>query len=467
MNNLEKDTKNTDSTTQKVNVLYKVTAYLCMGILFLMLIFIVARIAVKNVLYEKLGIFNDFVAFFLEGDNDVTADEDNSRPVNIDWAEIYPYDEKDLYVAADSKKSLMDRYTGIVGKIESQAEWYTTDGLPMQTKFTELAAGYESLIGWKVQEQDYDAVITLRNGHLTCVCPKQDVEEIVDSITQFRDFLSEMDIKLMYVMVPFKVDVGNDELPLGIADNSNANADKLLDRLEEEKVDYIDLRDFEEQDGISHYDMFYYTDHHWNAKSAVWACGRVAGRLSELYGYEYTPELFDLNNYTSRIYEDVFLGSYGRRVTLSKASPENFEILYPDNDMKYHLVMPEKNLDVTGSFEDVFIDYSMLKITDYYEMDAYSSYVTLRKYVAVIENEQAANPDKKILILRDSFGNNFGPYFAQQYGTVELLDVSSFTGSIKSYIKQSQPDAVLLLYNPTMIEPIDWSSYTSSKFDFR
>ena len=467
MNNLEKDTKNTEGTTQKVNVLYKVTAYLCMGLLFLMLIFIVARIAVKNVLYEKLGIYNGFVAFFLEGDNDVTIDEDNSRPVNIDWAEIYPYDEKDLYVAADSKKSLLDRYTGIVGKIESQAEWYTTDGLPMQTKFTELAAGYESLIGWKVQEQDYDAVITLRNGHLTCVCPEQDVEEIVDSITQFRDFLSEMDIKLMYVMVPFKVDEGNNELPLGITDNSNANADKLLDRLSEEKVDYIDLRDFEEQDGINHYDMFYYTDHHWNAKSAVWACGRVAGRLGELYGYEYTPELFDLNYYTSRIYENVFLGSYGRRVTLSKASPEDFEILYPENDMEYHLVMPEKNLDVTGSFEDVFIDESMLEITDYYEMDAYSSYVTLRKYVALIENEQAANPDKKILILRDSFGNNFGPYFAQQYGTVELLDVSSFTGSIKSYIKESQPDAVLLLYNPTMIEPIDWSSYTSSKFDFR
>ena len=467
MNNLEKDTKNTEGTTQKVNVLYKVTAYLCMGLLFLMLIFIIARIAVKNVLYEKFGIYNSFVAFFLEGDNDVTVDEDNSRPVNIDWAEIYPYDEKDLYVAADSKKSLMDRYTGIVGKIESQAEWYTTDGLPMQTKFTELAAGYESLIGWKVQEQDYDAVITLRNGHLTCVCPKQDVEEIVDSITQFRDFLSEMDIKLMYVMVPFKVDVGNDELPLGITDNSNANADKLLDRLSEENVDYIDLRDFEEQDGINHYDMFYYTDHHWNASSAVWACGRVADKLNELYGYEYTPELFDLKNYTSRIYEDVFLGSYGRRVTLSKASPEDFEILYPDNDMEYHLVMPEKNLDVTGSFADVFIDDSMLEITDYYEMDAYSSYVTLRKYVAVIENERSANPDKKILILRDSFGNNFGPYFAQQYGTVELLDVSSFTGSIKSYIKQSKPDAVLLLYNPTMIEPIDWSSYTSSKFDFR
>lgn len=453
---------------EKVSPVLKITCCFCIGILFLMLMFIILRIAVKNILYEKMGIYNGFVAFMLEGDNDV-SEEDGSKEVNIDWASIYPYDEADLYVnkAQSGAGGLLSRYTGLVNGLEAQIEWYTTDGLPMQTKLTELAMGYESLIGWKVQEQDYDAVITLRNGHLTCICPEQDVEQIVESITGFRDFLRERDIELMYVMVPFKVDTEDDELPLGITDASNANSDRLLARLEEESVDYLDLRACEKEDGIRHYDMFYYTDHHWKSSAAIWACGRVAEKMQELYGYSYDPELFDLANYDRIIYPEVFLGSYGRRVTLSKASPEDFEILYPTNGMEYHLVMPEKNVDVTGGFGEVFIDYSMLKITDYYEMDAYSSYVTLRKYVAVIENAQAENADKKILILRDSFGNNFGPYFAQQYGTVELIDVSEFTGSIKSYIEQSRPDAVLLLYNPTMIEPIDYSSYTSSKFDFR
>lgn len=453
----------------QVSGLYRATVMCCMGVLFVMLLFIILRIFVKNVVYEKLGIYNSVVAFFLEGDNDVTVDEDNASIV-INWAEIYPYDEEDLYVADSSDKSLLDRYKALVGKVKSQAEWYATDGLPMQTKLTELAAGYESLIGWQVQEQDYDAVIKLRNGYLTCISPVRDdevIEEITHSIVGFRDFLAERDIELMYVMVPFLVDTEDDELPLGITDASNDNADRLLESLAGAQVDFIDLRECEKEDGLSHYDMFYRTDHHWSSRAAVWACGRVAQRLFEAYGYEYTPELFDIENYTSKIYEDVFLGSYGRRVTLGKAEPEDFEIMYPDNDMNYHLLMPEKQVDVTGGFDEVFIDYDMLKITDYYEMDAYSSFVTLRKYVAVIENETAVNPDRKILILRDSFGNNFGPYFAQQYGTVELVDVSEFTGSIKSYIEASKPDAVLLLYNPTMIEPIDWSSYTSSKYDFR
>ena len=474
-NNIKENTPHKDKTDEsnlsKTGVLYRVTAMCCMGILFVMFIFILLRIVVKNVVYEKMGIYNPVVAFFLEGDNDVGQDDnDEGGSITIDWASIYPYAKEDLYVNISKDMSLLDKYNNLVGKVKAQAEWYATDGLPMQTKLTELAAGYEGLIGWQVQEEDYDAVITLRNGYLTCVSPVRYasvIEEITDSVARFRDFLTERNINLMYVMVPFLVDTVDSELPLGITDASNDNADRLLENLDKRDIDYIDLRACEKEDGISHYDMFYRTDHHWNAKAAVWASGRVSEKLSRLYGYEYTPELFDINNYTSRIYEKVFLGSYGRRVTLSKAAPEDFEILYPDNDMTYHLVMPEKQLDVTGTFDEVFIDYDKLKITDYYEMDAYSAYITLRRYVAVIENENAANPDKKILILRDSFGNIFAPYFAQQYGTVELIDVADFTGSIKSYIDESQPDTVLLLYNPTMIEPIDWSSYTSSKFDFR
>ena len=48
----------------KGNAVYRITTMCCMGILFLMFIFIILRIVIKNVVYEKMGIYNPVVAFF-------------------------------------------------------------------------------------------------------------------------------------------------------------------------------------------------------------------------------------------------------------------------------------------------------------------------------------------------------------------------------------------------------------------
>ena len=68
----------------KGNAVYRITAICCMGILFLMFIFIILRIVIKNVVYEKMGIYNPVVAFFLEGDNDVSVGDDGSGSITID-----------------------------------------------------------------------------------------------------------------------------------------------------------------------------------------------------------------------------------------------------------------------------------------------------------------------------------------------------------------------------------------------
>ena len=465
------------SETRKNNQALTIITGLGVGLLGCFFLLIAARIVVKNVFYEKFGIYNGFVAWMLSGDNDLTDvsgdGEGVEESVDFDWSVLYPYDEAELAATKSGgqsgQSSLLSRYKAKIASVESQISWYSSDGIPMQTSLTEAAIAYEQFIGWNVQEEDFDAVITLRNGHLTCICDDESdsIAEITDSITGFRDWLSAREIELVYVMAPFKIDAEDTELPLGLTDSSNANADALLEALTKEGVASVDLRAYEKEDGLDHYGMFYYTDHHWNAGTAVWASGRVARALSELYGYAYDADLWDLANYTSVVYPKVFLGSYGRRVTLSQADPEDFEILYPNFENTYRLTFAGEDLDVSGDFSEVFIAYDRLEITDYYEMDAYSAYITTRPHVATITNPLASNPDTKILILRDSFGNIFAPYFAAQYGTVELLDVSLFTGSVKSYIEESQPDVVLLLYNPTMIEPINWDSITDSKFDFR
>lgn len=50
----------------KGNAVYRITAMCCMGILFLMFIFIILRIVIKNVVYEKWEFTIRWSRFFLK-----------------------------------------------------------------------------------------------------------------------------------------------------------------------------------------------------------------------------------------------------------------------------------------------------------------------------------------------------------------------------------------------------------------
>ena len=64
-----------------------------------------------------------------------------------------------------------------------------------------------------------------------------------------------------------------------------------------------------------------------------------------------------------------------------------------------------------------------------------------------IHNENSSN-GKKILVLKDSFGRVVTPYLALGVDETSVIDLRHFTGSLKSYIEEYKPDAVIMLYYP-------------------
>lgn len=76
------------------------------------------------------------------------------------------------------------------------------------------------------------------------------------------------------------------------------------------------------------------------------------------------------------------------------------------------------------------------------------------------------NFDKKLLILSDSFGWFLNTYLACDIGETHMINLMTFDGSIRTYIEQMKPDAVMVLYCEKNIKPIDWYSHLS-QFDFR
>jgi hypothetical protein len=100
-------------------------------------------------------------------------------------------------------------------------------------------------------------------------------------------------------------------------------------------------------------------------------------------------------------------------------------------------------------------------------MSAYECIRARNDALVHIQNQQPEdNQDKKILLLQDSFSFYSTSFLACDIGAVDTIHLSAFTGSVRTYIEQTKPDAVALMYWEGNIEPIDWTTHTSN-FDLR
>jgi hypothetical protein len=97
-------------------------------------------------------------------------------------------------------------------------------------------------------------------------------------------------------------------------------------------------------------------------------------------------------------------------------------------------------------------------------LNPYGAYLYGDNPLLVIHNN-FLHGNKKILIIKDSFVNNLAPFLSLGIEHIDMLDLRHFTGSIKTYIKQTQPDMVIVMYNPSALAMDD--SAHKRMFDFR
>jgi hypothetical protein len=190
------------------------------------------------------------------------------------------------------------------------------------------------------------------------------------------------------------------------------------------------------------------TDHHWNLKGGLWAARVMGNELNRQFGYVLDTDLLDAGNFTDLTYEKWFLGSLGRTVTTGYVSPEDFVIPMPAFDTELEVVSPDKNLDISGAFEDVVFNYDVLNWKDYYNNDVYESILWGNRPLTRIINKDSDN-GLKVLIIRDSFSLATAPYFSLLFQETDLIDLRSehgnFDGSVKTFIKEEEPDLVIYL----------------------
>ncbi|MCM1046569.1 MAG: hypothetical protein NC417_13780 [Candidatus Gastranaerophilales bacterium] len=397
--------------------------------------------------------------------------------VSVDWEGMYPFTEE-VNQSGESERNnnlksiscnviaLIHTYDGLVKRIENRIEDGVNRNFLCRLPIIEANGKILKIMGIR-QISGSDPVVDMGDGYLTFIYAEADINEAAEEVNEFSAWLQTKDIRFLYVQAPFKVEEGT-ELS-GYIDYSNINADNFLTSLDK-TVDVIDLREEMQKEFNGYYkEQFFKTDHHWLPETGLWATQKIAEYLNVEYGCEIDAGIYDIENFEVEIYEDWMLGSLGKKVTLGYTEAEDLNIYYPNFENLLHVNVPSLEIDVTGDFYETLIDQRILQTKRYYDWGSYWAYGYGDRGLIEIDNLKIGQ-DKKILMIKDSFADTVFPFLALGVSEMDIIDLRHFTGSLRGYIEEMNPDIVIFLCNPSSLLDVDGKierdSHTSC-FDLR
>ena len=312
----------------------------------------------------------------------------------------------------------------------------------------------ENLLGTRVIQKDNSTIVKTKSGKLhkvddIRVC-EEDYEWSTEQIDKLKKASDKTNAKFLYCAMPSKV--YHETLPENITDYTKENYDGFLTALDKKGIPYVDLFPKIVNSGIKESEIYYNSDHHWKVLSAFTANKILCEELSDRYGFNYNKQYCDISNFSVSSYPAYFLGSWGKKVGtfFSWLGADDFDVIVPDFKTSFVEEQPFKNEIRNGEFEDTVLYKSYLS-DNYYEGNCYDMYSGGTFRLQIFKNESAQN-GKKILMVRDSFGQTVSAFLSLQVSEIHMCDVrnhTQFVGekiNIEEYINKIKPDYVIVCY---------------------
>ena len=253
-----------------------------------------------------------------------------------------------------------------------------------------------------------------------------------------------------------------------IVQNAGNNLDeqkRQIHYLGEKGIDVLDLRARIREENLRHHELFYRTDHHWLTTTGIWAAKEILDYCNTRYHFQAETERLLPEQFVQKVYPEWFLGSQGKKVTLARTEPDDFTLLYPKYPTLFHFIVPAAGVDETSDYSVVY-DMTEITVKDYYGKNPYSGCGYGEQPLVRIQNLENAD-NRRVLVLRDSFGDCLIPGLALCEREIDALDLRLFSGSVISYVEQNKPDLVVVLYSAASIGgAVNYHSHRDM-FDFR
>jgi hypothetical protein len=326
------------------------------------------------------------------------------------------------------------------------------DNVFLNYKISSYYALLQKLAGNRIIEDvdDDKTVYVMDNGQLTYIVDTMNIQPYAELVIDLNEYLNEKKTDFLYIQAPFKIDKYDNQLPYGMEDTTNENADIFVSTLRENEVDVLDLRDEMYNEHIEYTEAFYNTDHHWKFETALWALQNTMTYVNNKNNNFYvdtSPLLMEnLNTYTI---EQCTLGSQGRRVGEEFAGVDDFTYYLPIDEGSYICNYYNKDFEViethSGSFEDALINESNKLYSEDIMVENYYGFLYGNQCVDIENNNKEGN----ILIIKDSFGVPFSLYSSLLFNKVTVCDCRTLSqGELKEIIDTNDFDYVFMIYNP-------------------
>ncbi len=301
----------------------------------------------------------------------------------------------------------------------------------------------------------------LRDGVLIESSAKMTDEQLdlaFEQLCRLNDAQRQQGKYFVYVMAPSQMYESAELLPTGYTDGTEKQMDVFVQKLREAGIPVLDLREKLEQQGISHKEAFFTTDHHWKPETGFWAYGQIIRFLSEEGVLSGVDEFYlDEKNYTFDVYEKSFLGSSGKRTGRYFAGLDDFCAIAPAYDTEITIEIESANVLQTGCWEDVSYKGDIiesLENKDFYNDNPYGRYGWGDRGLTLWSNENA--PEKrKVMMIGESFGNV--PYSLMPLYMSECaeLDMRHFRKDFETFYREYEADIVILLTNARAVTTVN------------
>lgn len=282
-------------------------------------------------------------------------------------------------------------------------EIWLADHIPARNFFVGLDAYKEYFLGQQAAKE-----IRVIDGRLVEAPASVDDGAVDKSLSAIRGFAQATGSKAVLALVP--------SAGWAMGAKGYRDGEIIADIYEKSGVDTLDLTGC----FAGKPELFYKTDHHWTSAGAYAGYEAIAARFGRDAAAGFTREVIP-----------GFQGSTYSRSALWLTKAEELELWHSGTDITVTVS------DAEGA-QEVF-DREKLEQADKYTVFLGGNHPLVR-----LRNP---NQEGRLLVIRDSYSNCLGPFLAESYGEVVLVDLRYYRLPVSRLTQEEEFDDILILYS--------------------